>query len=429
MAESIFLESRSQCSGTVVLPGSKSIANRALLMSALCSEPVRLHNLLNSEDTEHMLNALVALGVQCEKVDNTMVVTGLSGRWKPTETSLPLGNAGTAMRPLIAVLAATLNVNQQVELTGDARMQERPVQHLVEALQAQGAGVIYQKTSGFPPVLIKSGLNAGDFFIDGSVSSQFISALLMALPLLKGDSTLTLVGEVVSKPYIELTLKMLADFGVVIERASENCFHIEGRQSYMSPGDYHVEGDASGASYWMAAALLGGGPVTIEGVGAASIQGDKAFAEVIQAMGGNVDMGQHQITVTGSGHIKGIEQDFNAIPDAAMTVAPLALFADKPTIIRNVANWRVKETDRLSAMATELRKLGAEIEEGADYIKIHPVQHWQSAEIDTYKDHRMAMCFSLVAFSPVGITINDPDCCRKTYPTYFQEFSRICQSY
>ena len=197
----------------------------------------------------------------------------------------------------------------------------------------------------------------------------------------------------------------------------------------MSPGDYHVEGDASGASYWMAAALLGGGPVTIEGVGAASIQGDKAFAEVIQAMGGNVDMGQHQITVTGSGHIKGIEQDFNAIPDAAMTVAPLALFADKPTIIRNVANWRVKETDRLSAMATELRKLGAEVEEGVDYIKIHPVQQWQSAEIDTYNDHRMAMCFSLVAFSPVGITINDPDCCRKTYPTYFQEFSRICQSY
>ena len=397
-------------------------------MSALCSEPVRLHNLLNSEDTEHMLNALTALGVQCEKVDKTMVVTGLSGRWKPAETSLHLGNAGTAMRPLIAVLAATLSANQQVELTGDSRMQERPVQHLVEALQAQGAEITYQKTPGYPPVLIECGLKAGNFSIDGSVSSQFISALLMALPLLKSDSTLTLVGDVVSKPYIELTLKMLADFGIVIERVSESRFHVKGSQSYVSPGNYHVEGDASGASYWMAAALLGGGPVTIEGVGASSIQGDKAFTEVIQAMGGTVDIGEHQMTVTGSGVIKGLDKDFNAIPDAAMTVAPLALFADKPTIIRNVANWRVKETDRLSAMATELRKLGADVEEGADFLKIYPVQHWQNAKIDTYNDHRMAMCFSLAAFSPVGVTINDPDCCRKTYPTYFQEFSRICQS-
>ena len=397
-------------------------------MSALCSEPVSLHNLLDSEDTEHMLGALASLGVSCEKSDNATLVTGCPGQWQLNDTSLHLGNAGTAMRPLIAVLAATLSANQQVELTGDSRMQERPVQHLVEALQAQGAEITYQKTPGYPPVLIECGLKAGNFSIDGSVSSQFISALLMALPLLKSDSTLTLVGDVVSKPYIELTLKMLADFGIVIERVSESRFHVKGSQSYVSPGNYHVEGDASGASYWMAAALLGGGPVTIEGVGASSIQGDKAFTEVIQAMGGTVDIGEHQMTVTGSGVIKGLDKDFNAIPDAAMTVAPLALFADKPTIIRNVANWRVKETDRLSAMATELRKLGADVEEGADFLKIYPVQHWQNAKIDTYNDHRMAMCFSLAAFSPVGVTINDPDCCRKTYPTYFQEFSRICQS-
>ena len=398
-------------------------------MSALCSEPVSLHNLLNSEDTEHMLSALASLGVSCEKSDNATRVTGRSGQWQLNDTSLHLGNAGTAMRPLIAVLAATLSANQQVELTGDSRMQERPVQHLVEALQAQGAEITYQKAPGYPPVLIKPGLKPGNFSIDGSVSSQFISALLMALPLLKQDSTLTLVGDVVSKPYIELTLKMLADFGIVIERLSESRFHVKGSQSYVSPGNYHVEGDASGASYWMAAALLGGGPITIEGVGASSIQGDKAFTEVIQAMGGNVDIGEHQMTVTGSEVIKGLDKDFNAIPDAAMTVAPLALFADKPTIIRNVANWRVKETDRLSAMATELRKLGADVEEGADFLKIYPVQHWQNAKIDTYNDHRMAMCFSLAAFSPVGVTINDPDCCRKTYPTYFREFSRICQSY
>lgn len=398
-------------------------------MSALCSEPVSLHNLLDSEDTEHMLGALASLGVSCEKSDNATLVTGCPGQWQLNDTSLHLGNAGTAMRPLIAVLAATLSANQQVELTGDSRMQERPVQHLVEALQAQGAEITYQKAPGYPPVLIKPGLKPGNFSIDGSVSSQFISALLMALPLLKQDSTLTLVGDVVSKPYIELTLKMLADFGIVIERLSESRFHVKGSQSYVSPGNYHVEGDASGASYWMAAALLGGGPITIEGVGASSIQGDKAFTEVIQAMGGNVDIGEHQMTVTGSGVIKGLDKDFNAIPDAAMTVAPLALFADKPTIIRNVANWRVKETDRLSAMATELRKLGADVEEGADFLKIYPIQHWQNAKIDTYNDHRMAMCFSLAAFSPVGVTINDPDCCRKTYPTYFREFSRICQSY
>jgi len=398
-------------------------------MSALCSEPVSLHNLLDSEDTEHMLGALASLGVSCEKSDNATLVTGCPGQWQLNDTSLHLGNAGTAMRPLIAVLAATLSANQQVELTGDSRMQERPVQHLVEALQAQGAEITYQKAPGYPPVLIKPGLKPGNFSIDGSVSSQFISALLMALPLLKQDSTLTLVGDVVSKPYIELTLKMLADFGIVIERLSESRFHVKGSQSYVSPGNYHVEGDASGASYWMAAALLGGGPITIEGVGASSIQGDKAFTEVIQAMGGNVDIGEHQMTVTGSEVIKGLDKDFNAIPDAAMTVAPLALFADKPTIIRNVANWRVKETDRLSAMATELRKLGADVEEGADFLKIYPVQHWQNAKIDTYNDHRMAMCFSLAAFSPVGVTINDPDCCRKTYPTYFREFSRICQSY
>ena len=398
-------------------------------MSALCSEPVSLHNLLDSEDTEHMLGALASLGVSCEKSDNATLVTGCPGQWQLNDTSLQLGNAGTAMRPLIAVLAATLSANQQVELTGDSRMQERPVQHLVEALQAQGAEITYQKAPGYPPVLIKPGLKPGNFSIDGSVSSQFISALLMALPLLKQDSTLTLVGDVVSKPYIELTLKMLADFGIVIERLSESRFHVKGSQSYVSPGNYHVEGDASGASYWMAAALLGGGPITIEGVGASSIQGDKAFTEVIQAMGGNVDIGEHQMTVTGSGVIKGLDKDFNAIPDAAMTVAPLALFADKPTIIRNVANWRVKETDRLSAMATELRKLGADVEEGADFLKIYPIQHWQNAKIDTYNDHRMAMCFSLAAFSPVGVTINDPDCCRKTYPTYFREFSRICQSY
>nr|WP_282444597.1 3-phosphoshikimate 1-carboxyvinyltransferase [Idiomarina sp. ATCH4] len=423
------MKPRRSCRGSVTLPGSKSIANRALLMAALCQTPVRLRNLLVSDDTGRMREALTALGVGFKDNELMTQVTGVGGHWQNSSSELYLGNAGTAMRPLLAVLAATLqNPETAVVLTGDTRMQERPVKHLVDALRQQSARIEYLGESGYPPVAISSGLKAGNFEIDGSVSSQFISALLMALPLLAGDSKLTLKGEVVSRPYIELTLQMLADFGIAVNKRSSQCYAIKGGQHYQSPGDYWVEGDASAASYWMAAALLGNGPLEIIGIGKNSIQGDKRFAEVIEQMGASVNYCENSIIVSGSGFIHGIDEDFNDIPDAAMTLAPLALFADKPTTIRNVANWRVKETDRLHAMAEELSKLGARVEEGQDYLRVEPVQNWQRAVIDTYDDHRMAMCFSLVAFSPVGITINDPDCCAKTYPDYFSEFSRLCYS-
>lgn len=396
-------------------------------MSALCSEPVTLRNLLVSDDTNRMRDALAALSVSVKDMSDGTRVTGVGGRWQVERPDIHLGNAGTAMRPLIAVLAATLG-EQSVTLCGDPRMHERPVKHLVNALRAHNAGVEYIGQDGFPPVSITSGLTAGDFYIDGSVSSQFISALLMALPLLNHESTLTLNGEVVSQPYIALTLKMLEDFGITVIAVSEGVYRIPGAQSYQSPGTYWVEGDASAASYWMAAALLGRGPLDIIGVGNASIQGDKRFAEVIQRMGASVTYSDDRIQVRGHGMVYGIDEDFNDIPDAAMTVAPLALFADKPTTIRNVANWRVKETDRLHAMATELRKVGATVEEGSDYLSIHPLHEPQHADIKTYDDHRMAMCFALLSFSRAGITLLDPDCCAKTYPDYFAEFSRLCHT-
>ncbi|MDV6315045.1 3-phosphoshikimate 1-carboxyvinyltransferase [Idiomarina sp. HP20-50] len=429
MVNRIDLNPRRFCRGSVTLPGSKSIANRALLMAALCETPVTLHNLLVSDDTDRMREALLSLGVTFKDDKLITRVEGLGGQWQKFTSELYLGNAGTAMRPLIAVLAATLaNDPMPMVLKGDARMHERPVEHLVDALIKQGASINYLGESGFPPLAISGGLAPGDFEIDGSVSSQFISALLMALPLLNNDSTLTLKGEVVSRPYIELTLQMLSDFGIRVETLSSQRYRIAGGQRYQSPGEYWVEGDASAASYWMAAALMGKGPLEIIGVGENSIQGDKRFAEVIEQMGASVSYHSNSITVIGTGAVYGIDQDFNDIPDAAMTVAPLALFADKPTVIRNVANWRVKETDRLHAMATELRKVGARVEEGEDYLRIEPVSNWQHATIETYDDHRMAMCFSLIAFSPIGVTIKDPDCCAKTYPDYFSEFSRLCHS-
>lgn len=417
----------SHCQGEVTLPGSKSIANRALLIAALCAEPVVLHNVLRSDDTARMLEALTALGVSINEQDaTTLVVHGCGGHWRNTTQRLMLGNAGTAMRPLVAVLAATLEPHQRIVLDGDARMRERPIKDLVESLRAQQAPIDYLGDPGYPPLGIAGGLQPGDFVIDGSVSSQYISALLMALPLLPANSTLTLSGEVVSRPYIDLTLAMLRDFGIDIITVTDHQFRIPGQQAYRSPQNYFVEGDASGASYWMAAAALGGGPITIHGVGQSSIQGDIAFAEVVEAMGADVSWGTNQVTVRGRGALQGIDFDGNQIPDAAMTIAPLALFARGTTIIRNVANWRVKETDRLAAMATELRKTGASVKEGKDYLVIDPPQIWQHAHIDTYDDHRIAMCFALAGFSTAGVTINDPGCCAKTYPQFFSEFSRLC---
>lgn len=424
---SLYLQGLTQCSGEVTLPGSKSIANRALLMAALVSQgTTELTNMLRSDDTERMLEALRALGVVID-IDaaqpTTMRVHGCGGMWPQCPSQLDLGNAGTALRPLTAVLSATLI--QPLTVTGDQRMQQRPVAALVDSLVAAGAQVSYVGQSGYPPLRLQGGLQPGQVSIDGSASSQYVSALLMALPLLAGDSLLKLTGTVVSWPYIELTLAMLRRFGIQVHRVCEQEFLIPGGQRYQSPGHYWVEGDASAASYWLAAAAIGGGPLRVHGVGRESIQGDVAFADYLATMGAKVTVADQWIDVQGA-PLKALDADLNAIPDAAMTFATLALFASGTTHIRNVANWRIKESDRLTAMATELRKLGAEVVEQADSLHVTPAHTLQHAAIHTYDDHRIAMSFALLGFTESGVTILDPECCAKTYPQFFSEFQQRC---
>lgn len=425
--ETLQLKGLTQCSGSVDLPGSKSIANRALLMAALCEvgQVTELRHMLRSDDTERMLEALRALGVTIEALSaTTLRVHGRGGKWLAQPQQLYLGNAGTAMRPLTAVLAATSAA--PIVLTGDARMQERPIADLTSALRQGGASISFQQNEGYPPLAIHSTMRGGHIQVNGGASSQYISALLMALPLLPDDSVLELTGTVVSWPYIELTLAMLESFGIEIDHTAPQHFSIAGGQRYRSPGQYWIEGDASAASYWLAAGVLGGGPLKIQGIGAKSIQGDIAFIDYLKQMGGNVELFDEYAIVSG-GQLKGLDADLNAIPDAAMTFATLALFATGETCIRNIANWRIKETDRLHAMATELRKCGAKVEEGPDFIRIQPPTTLTAAQVATYDDHRMAMCFALVGFSAAGVTIEDPQCCAKTYPHFFTEFQRLCR--
>lgn len=410
--------------GTVHLPGSKSISNRVLLLAALAQGETQISNLLHSDDIEHMLNALTALGVSYKLSDckSKCVVQGLGGLFKhPAPLELFLGNAGTAMRPLTAALAAS---NVDVTLTGEPRMYERPIGHLVDALRQLGADIDYLQQDGFPPLRIRGkALQAGRISIDGSISSQFLTAVLMIAPLLPADSEIDIIGDLVSKPYIDITLALMSRFGVEVQNQNYQRFVIRGQQQYQSPGHWLVEGDASSASYFLAAAAIGGS-IKVTGIGKHAVQGDIRFADALEAMGATVEWGDDYISVTRN-QLNGIDRDYNAIPDAAMTIATTALFAKGPTLIRNVYNWRVKETDRLHAMATELRKVGAEIEEGDDYIKVTPPAVIQHASIATYNDHRMAMCFSMLAFADCGVTIEDPDCTRKTFPQYFEVFSGL----
>ena len=410
--------------GTVHLPGSKSISNRVLLLAALAQGETQISNLLHSDDIEHMLNALTALGVSYQLSDckSKCVVQGLGGLFKhPAPLELFLGNAGTAMRPLTAALAAS---NVDVTLTGEPRMYERPIGHLVDALCQLGADIDYLQQDGFPPLRIRGkALQAGRISIDGSISSQFLTAVLMIAPLLPADSEIDIIGDLVSKPYIDITLALMSRFGVEVQNQNYQRFVIRGQQQYQSPGHWLVEGDASSASYFLAAAAIGGS-IKVTGIGKHAVQGDIRFADALEAMGATVEWGDDYISVTRN-QLNGIDRDYNAIPDAAMTIATTALFAKGPTLIRNVYNWRVKETDRLHAMATELRKVGAEIEEGDDYIKVTPPAVIQHASIATYNDHRMAMCFSMLAFADCGVTIEDPDCTRKTFPQYFEVFSGL----
>lgn len=417
------LSCSSRIAGVIRLPGSKSLSNRALLLAALAEGSTTLTNLLHSDDTEHMLHALQALGVRTElSADRTQcVVHGCGGVFPVPEARMFLGNAGTAMRPLTAALC--LGQGEYL-LEGEPRMMERPIADLVDALLPLGAQIDYLANAGFPPLRIRAcGLRGGVARVRGNVSSQFLTALLMAAPYCQSPLRIEVEGELISKPYIRITLEEMRRFGIEVQNQNYQAFAVpQGR--YRSPGKALVEGDASSASYFLAAAAIAGGPVRVEGVGSASVQGDIRFAEVLEAMGAQVSWGDDWIEVK-RGELRGIDMDLNHIPDAAMTIAIVALFAQGPTVIRNVASWRVKETDRLAAMATELRKVGAIVEEGADFLRIEPPQQFCSAEIETYNDHRMAMCFSLVSLGGCPVTILDPSCVRKTFPSYFDEFARL----
>ncbi|QYJ77335.1 3-phosphoshikimate 1-carboxyvinyltransferase [Shewanella acanthi] len=419
------LEPVVQVSGEVNIPGSKSISNRALLLATLAKGTTTLTNLLDSDDIRHMLASLKQLGVDYRLSQNNTIceLTGLGGVISSdTAQTLFLGNAGTAMRPLCAAL--TLGQGQ-FTLTGEPRMEERPIGDLVDALRQLGANVDYLKNEGFPPLTINAtGLSGGNVEIAGDLSSQFLTALLMVAPLAKDSVNIHVKGELVSKPYIDITLALMAQFGVKVINHDYARFEIPSGQQYVSPGRVLVEGDASSASYFLAAGAIKGGEVKVTGVGRLSIQGDVKFADVLEKMGADIEWGDDYIIARGA-PLKAVDLDMNHIPDAAMTIATAALFAEGTTTIRNIYNWRIKETDRLAAMATELRKVGALVEEGHDYIQITPPETLNTAEIDTYNDHRMAMCFSMMAFADCGITINDPDCTSKTFPDYFAQFARL----
>ena len=413
--------------GSVRLPGSKSISNRVLLLAALAEGETEVRDLLASDDTARMLEALQALGVSVKHLGGeNWRIFGCGGRFPVKQAELFLGNAGTAFRPLTAALALA---GGDYVLKGVARMHERPIGDLVDGLRQLGAQVDYLGNDGYPPLHLKPANIRPDGVVKvrGDVSSQFLTGLLMALPLTGETIAVHVVGELISKPYIEITLATMARFGVLVEREGWQRFTVKAGSCYRSPGVVYVEGDASSASYFLALGAIGGGPVRVEGVGADSIQGDVKFAEALAQMGAVIETGPNWMEARAPiGGLIAVDLDCNPIPDAAMTLATAALFAQGTTTLRNIASWRVKETDRIAAMATELRKLGAEVEEGVDFIKITP-STVKPAAIDTYDDHRMAMCFSLAAFA-TPLRINDPKCVAKTFPDYFERFATVTKA-
>ncbi|MDD5030145.1 MAG: 3-phosphoshikimate 1-carboxyvinyltransferase, partial [Rhodoferax sp.] len=452
--------------GSVTLPGSKSISNRVLLLAALCQGQTVLHDLLDSDDTRVMLVALRALGCGVQQVGHSVTIDGLAGRPRQTSAKLFMGNAGTAIRPLTAALAL---LGGDYELRGVARMHERPIGDLVDALRQLGCQIDYLENPGYPPLHIgQPQLRLGQpIRVRGDISSQFLTALLMALPLVaKQDVVIEVVGELISRPYIEITLNLLARFNVPVQRDGWQRFTIPARSQLRSPGQIHVEADASSASYFIAIGALGARAdeqkiIKVSGVGAASIQGDIRFVEAAQQMGAQIKSGANWLEVSRTvWPLRPIDLDCNHIPDAAMTLAMLALYANGTSTLRNIASWRVKETDRIAAMACELRKLGATVVEGADFIQITPpatmstagppqgatapsggsavhavtsvgaMSQWRAASINTYDDHRMAMCFSLAAFNPAGlpVRINHPACVAKTFPDYLETMFSLVQA-
>ena len=420
-------------SGTVTLPGSKSISNRVLLLAALSQGTTELRDLLDSDDTRVMLNALRELGCHLQANDASLKVSGIQGKAPDKLLDLFMGNAGTAMRPLTAALAL---MGAHADLHGVPRMHERPIGDLVDALRQLGCRIEYTGNAGYPPLALRGhdGLQLDKpIQVRGDVSSQFLTALLLALPLVaKQDIVIEVVGELISKPYIEITLHLLQRFGVHIQRDGWQRFTVPAGSRYLSPGVLPVEADASSASYFIAlGAIASADGVRIQGVGADSIQGDIRFTDAARAMGADITSGPNWVqTKRGAWPLKAIDMDCNQIPDAAMTLAVMALYADGPSTLRNIASWRVKETDRIVAVATEACKLGAQVEEGDDWIRIHPIRHWQAAAIYTYDDHRIAMCFSLAAFNPARLPVRilDPRCVAKTFPDYFEALFTLSQS-
>lgn len=415
----------SHIDGEINLPGSKSLSNRALLLASLAVGTTKITNLLESDDTRHMLNALRQLGIDYTLSDDKKECTIIGNAGVINSSKIQeifLGNAGTAMRPLCAVLCLGKG---SYTLTGEPRMKERPIGHLVDTLRQAGANISYKENDGYPPLTIEAnGLEGGEVEIDGAISSQFLTALLMAAPLAKNDTHITILGELVSKPYIDITLHIMQQFGVEVYHDDYKTFSIKSGQSYKAVENFMVEGDASSASYFLAAAAIKGGTIKVTGIGRDSIQGDIEFVDVLELMGARIEWSETYISVTRD-TLRSIDMDFNHIPDAAMTVATMALFVKGTTVLRNIYNWRVKETDRLYAMATELRKVGATVEEGEDYLKITAPAQLKHAAIDTYDDHRMAMCFSLLALDDVSVTINEPECVAKTFPTYFDVLKSV----
>ncbi len=431
---SLSLAARRRASGIVLLPGSKSISNRALLLAALAGGNTELTGLLDSDDTQVMRAALKVLGVEAsDLVDGQISVVGCGGIFSGTNGDIFVGNAGTATRSLVATLALAAEPESQYRIDGVARMRERPIGDLVDALTRIGAVVEYTGNPRFPPLTIGGGHIQIDrpIPICGDVSSQFLTGLLIALPLVtaRGDrpATIEVVGDLISKPYVEITLAMMRQFGVVVERDGWQRFVVPAGEAarYVSPGHYAVEGDASSASYFLAAGAIGGGPIRVEGVGRNALQGDVKFADALASMGARVTMEDNSIIAEApaDGRLRAIDADMNHIPDAAMTLAVVALFAEGTTRLTNIASWRVKETDRITAMATELRKLGATVDEGADWISItSPNVLAANTAIDTYDDHRIAMCFALASLGRRGVPvrINDPECVNKTFPRFFE---------
>ncbi len=426
-----------QAQGEIVLPGSKSISNRVLLLAALAQGSCLITGLLDSDDTRVMLDGLQTLGVKIDRVaEDSVRIHGIAASaqtgFPVTQAEIFLGNAGTAFRPLTAALSV---VDGDYRLHGVPRMHERPIGDLVSALSSFGCQIEYEQNPGYPPLRIASPkLEVRDAIsIDGSVSSQFLTALLLVSPLIAaktGESVkIQVQGELISKPYIAITLNLMARFGVQVQHENWQHFTVAADARYQSPEQFEIEGDASSASYFMALGLIGQGPVRIMGVGKQSIQGDIQFAEVLRDMGAQIEMGDNYVEVSGAPlserPLKAFDRDFNLIPDAAMTAAVLALYADGPCILRNIASWRVKETDRIAAMHAELEKLGAQVSSGPDWIQVEPPKQWQTAAIDTYDDHRMAMCFSLATFGPVGVRIMDPNCVAKTFPRYFSVYQGL----